>query len=184
MMTITHRNLSSIPAMLDLLAEHEVDTFATERFIPEGAGAELKDVALAPEEAREAFETVHALGIREKRLRVLMYRPLFALIDREDPSVGAMCSIGVNALTIMHDGTVYPCRRLPISLGNILEDGLFKIWYDSDLLWRIRTSSNIKQCAECDLVPVCRGCRAMAYFSSGDFCGPDPHCWKDQECTV
>ena len=48
-----------------------------------------------------------------------MYRPLFCLIAPDDVHVGAMCSVGINALTVLHDGTIYPCRRLPIPLGNI-----------------------------------------------------------------
>lgn len=184
MMTLSRRNMDTLPAMLDLLADHRVDAFSVERFIPEGTGIGLEDAPLTRADVRRAFETVHALGTQDKRLRVLMYRPLFAIIDRDDPHVGAMCSAGTNALTIMHDGTVYPCRRLPIPLGNILEDGLFKIWYDSEVLWRIRDPSSLEQCAACDLAPVCRGCRAMAYFSSSDYCGPDPHCWKDEQCIA
>jgi MoaA/NifB/PqqE/SkfB family radical SAM enzyme len=126
MMTVTRRNKGSIPQMINVLADHQVDTFAIERFIPEGSGAQLHDAMLTPEEAREVFETVHALGVSERRVRVLMYRPLFALVDSDDPTVGAMCSVGTNALTVMHDGTVYPCRRLPIPLGHVLRDGLFK----------------------------------------------------------
>jgi radical SAM protein with 4Fe4S-binding SPASM domain len=184
MMTITKRNKDSIPGTLDLLAEHKVDTFATERFIPEGSGSELHDAMLSQHEARETFELVHALGIAERRLRVLMYRPLFALVDSQDPTVGAMCSVGNNALTVMHDGTVYPCRRLPIPLGHVLRDGLFKIWYDSDFLWKVRDTVNLEGCAECDLVAVCRGCRAMAHFATGDCFGVDPHCWRQNACTA
>lgn len=184
MMTVTRQNKGSIAEMLDLLAAHKVSTFAIERFIPEGSGAELENAMLTPEEAREVFETVYALGQAERRVRVLMYRPLFALVDSDDPTVGAMCSVGTNALTIMHDGTVYPCRRLPVPLGHVLRDGLFKIWYDSDFLWKVRDPANLAECAECDLVTVCRGCRAMAHFASGDCFGPDPHCWRSVECTV
>lgn len=184
MMTITKANKDSIPAMIDFLAQHRVDTFAVERFIPEGSGAGIRELMLTRDEAHEVFKTVHAAGVAERRLRVLMYRPLFALVDSNDPTVGAMCSIGTNALTVMQDGTVYPCRRLPISLGNILTDGIFKIWYDSDLLWRVRDASKIEGCSDCDLVPVCRGCRAMAYHVGGDFMGADPHCWRGVACTV
>ncbi|MBU2601802.1 MAG: radical SAM protein [Actinobacteria bacterium] len=184
MMTIARHNKDSLSAMIDLLAEHGVDTFATERFIPEGAGAELGDAMLSSEEARETFELVHRLGVAERRLRVLMYRPLFALVDRDDPTVGAMCSVGTNALTVMHDGTVYPCRRLPIPLGNILEEGLFKIWYDSEFLWKVRDPGNIQGCRDCVLVPLCRGCRAMAHFASGDCFASDPHCWKAESCSA
>lgn len=184
MMTITRQNRESFPEMLELLAEHQVDAFAADRFIPEGTGAKLSDSALSLQEARETFELIHALGVAERRLRVLLYRPLFALVESDNPTVGAMCSVGSNALTVMHDGTVYPCRRLPIPLGHVLKDGLFKIWYDSDLLWQVRDSSNIQGCKDCDLVPACRGCRAMAYFTSGDYLGADPHCWREAPCTA
>lgn len=180
MMTVTQRTAESLAEMIDFLADHGVDTFAIERFIPEGSGAQMEDLMLDRRQARELYEQVHRLGMAEKRVRVLMYRPLFALVDEDDPTVGAMCSVGTNALTVMHDGTVYPCRRLPVSLGNILEDGLFKIWYDSDFLWRIRDASNIDGCRDCELVPVCRGCRAMAHFATGDHLGCDPHCWRDE----
>lgn len=184
MMTITKRNRHTLPEMLDLLAAHRVDTFATERFIPEGSGSALHDAMLSSQEAKETFELVHALGIAEHRLRVLMYRPLFALVDGEDATVGAMCSVGTNALTVMQDGTVYPCRRLPIPLGHVLEDGLFKIWYDSDFLWKVRDPASIAGCGDCELVPLCRGCRAMAHFATGDCFAKDPHCWRGAACTV
>lgn len=184
MCTITKRNMASIAAMIDLLAAHRVDAFAIERHIPEGAGRAMRESSLSPRETRQVFETVHSLGLAEARVRVLMYRPLFSLVDRDDPTVGAMCSVGVNALTVMHDGTVYPCRRLPISLGNILEDGLFKIWYDSPFLWSMRESARIDGCGACELVSLCRGCRAMAYHMTGDALARDPQCWKEQPCTA
>ena len=108
-----------------------------------------------------------------------MYRPLFTLVAPDDPDVGALCSVGNNALTIMPDGTVYPCRRLPISIGNIMKDGLFKIWYDSEFLWNIRNPKNIQgKCKTCDLLANCRGCRAVAYFCVGDYLAEDPQCWR------
>ncbi len=42
-----------------------------------------------------------------------------------------MCSAGGNALTILHDGTIYPCRRLPLPLGNVMNDNLFEVFYES-----------------------------------------------------
>jgi len=184
MTTITKRNMTSIAAMIDLLAAHRVDAFAVERHIPEGAGRAMRELSLSPGEARQVFELVHSLGLAEPRVRVLMHRPLFSLVDRDDPTVGAVCSVGVNALTVMHDGTVYPCRRLPVPLGNILDDGLFEIWYDSNFLWSVRESARIDGCGACELVSLCRGCRAMAYHVTGDVLARDPQCWKDQPCTA
>lgn len=182
MTTISRRNMNSINELINLLTELNVDTFAIERFIPEGQGDQMRDLMLSTNETKTLYKVIHGIGTKIKRPRVLMYRPLFALIDHKDPTVGAMCSVGNNALTIMHDGSVYPCRRLPISLGNIFNDGLYKIWYDSDLLWTMRNKDNIKGCGDCQMAPVCRGCRAMALFATGDYLAKDPQCWKDELC--
>lgn len=79
----------------------------------------------------------------------------------------------------MHDGTVYPCRRLPIPLGNVLSDGIFKIWYKSDILWNIRRKNRMtSSCGTCEDLGLCGGCRAAAYAESGDYLAEDPLCWK------
>lgn len=179
MMTVSRLNMNNIEDMVNLLVEEKVDTLSVERFIPEGAGSAMNESMLSQEEARRLFEKIYSLGINESRIRILMYRPLFAIIESNDPTVGAMCSVGMNALTIMHDGTIFPCRRLPLPIGHVLNGGIFKAWYDSDLLWEIRQSGNLKgKCGECELIPLCRGCRAMAYYVTGDYLEEDPHCWK------
>ena len=178
MTTISHVNYRDIPALIEVLNGEGVDTFAMERLIPEGRGELLRDQLLSPEELRELYESVYEIALQKRGTRILMYRPLFNLVAPNDSSVGALCSVGNNALTIMPDGTVYPCRRLPIPIGNILTDGLFAIWYDSELLWKIRNPENIRgKCHDCDSFANCRGCRAMAYFCSGDYMAEDPQCW-------
>ncbi len=178
MTTVFRSNMSKIVELINFLENEGVDTFALERFIPEGAGSALSSEVLESWEIRDVFKTVYEAGRTPRKIRVLMYRPLFAILDQNDPTVGAICSIGNNALTLMHDGTILPCRRLPIPLGNLKTDSLFKIWYDNSLLWEIRNPLNLKgKCGTCDLVPICRGCRAVAYARSGDYLGEDPQCW-------
>lgn len=179
MMTISNLNKNEVESLINLLEKEGVDTFSAERFIPEGMGANLKDEFLTSQELKNVFQRIYSLAMKKDKIRVLLYRPLFALLNGNDPTVGAMCSAGTNALTIMHDGTVYPCRRLPISIGNALKDSFYKIWYTSDVLWNIRNSKNIKgKCNGCDFIPVCRGCRALAYATTGDYLAGDPQCWK------
>ncbi|TSA55717.1 MAG: radical SAM protein [Dehalococcoidia bacterium] len=179
MATISHRNFQDIPALIEVLNDEGVDTFAMERLIPEGNGKSLSDQLLSPEELHRLYEQVYEIALQKKTPRILMYRPLFNLVAPDDESIGALCSIGNNALTIMPDGTVYPCRRLPIPIGNILTDGLFSIWYDSEVLWQIRNPDNIQgKCHDCDYLASCRGCRAMAYFCSGNYLAEDPQCWR------
>ena len=179
MTTVSRINFQDIPALIELLDNEGVDTFAMERLIPEGRGELLRGQLLSSEELRELYESVYAMSLQKKGIRILMYRPLFTLVAPNDSNVGALCSVGNNALTIMPDGTVYPCRRLPIPIGNVLIDGLFTIWYDSEVLWKIRNPKNIQgKCRGCELLANCRGCRAMAYFCSGDYMAEDPQCWR------
>ena len=125
MTTLSRFNQHDISRLIELLDNEGVDTFALERLIPEGNGKGLSDQLLSPQEIRDVYENIYNLKNRLNHTHILMYRPLFTLIAPDDPDVGALCSIGNNALTIMPDGTVYPCRRLPISIGNIMEDGWF-----------------------------------------------------------
>ena len=179
MMTISHMNKNEISLLIELLKKERVDTFSAERFIPEGTGADLKDELLTGDEVRKIFQRIYSMAMKEDKIRILLYRPLFALLDGNDPTVGALCSVGNNALTIMHDGTIYPCRRLPIPIGNALTDSFYKVWYTSEVLWNVRNHNNLKgKCADCELIPVCRGCRAMAYALTGDYLAEDPQCWK------
>jgi len=179
MTTISRLNKDEIPALVALVGKEGVATLALERLIPEGAGAGLSDQMLGPKELKTVYEGIYRIAMGGSPVRILLYRPLFALLAPEDPTVGALCSAGNNALTIMPDGTVYPCRRLPISIGNVINDGFFKIWYGSDVLWRLRNPANLGgKCQTCDLLTRCRGCRAMAYFTTGDFMAEDPQCWR------
>ncbi len=185
MMTLSRVNQGEIIELLELLRERDVDVFTIDRFIPEGQGEEHQGWLLSRDELKSAFEAVHRWGITHDRPRVLMYRPLFCLIDDTSPYVGAMCSVGANALCFLHDGTIYPCRRLPIALGNVLTDSLHDIWYASPELWKVRVPSNMSgRCSTCKYVPACRGCRAMALATHGDWLGEDPQCWLKTEDTL
>ena len=179
MTTISRFNYQDIPTLIEVLNNEGVDTFAMERLIPEGRGKSFRDQLLSPEELKKLYESIYEIALQKKSTRVLLYRPLFTLVAPHGSSVGALCSVGNNALTVMPDGTVYPCRRLPIPIGNILTDGLFFIWYDSEVLWKIRNPENLKgKCYGCEYLANCRGCRAMAYFCSGDYMAEDPQCWR------
>ncbi len=192
MFTVHKRNLQDVPSLIDLAIKEKIDTLTIERFVPEGRGAEIKDWFLTNEETHKLFRYVSRRSDIEYKkgtpLKILKYRTLWANIDPEraktadtppEIDLGGMCSVGIESLTILSDGTVLPCRRLPIPIGNLRNDSIFKIWYTSELLWRIRNKNNLKgKCNGCDLIPRCSGCRAIAYAVTGDYLAEDPQCWK------
>jgi radical SAM protein with 4Fe4S-binding SPASM domain len=87
------------------------------------------------------------------------------------------------AVTITSDGSVMPCRRIGLKIGNLRKTSLRQIWSTSKVLWRLRQRESYKgECGKCSLWPSCRGCRAVAYAYSKsrgapDLFADDPQCW-------
>jgi radical SAM protein with 4Fe4S-binding SPASM domain len=79
----------------------------------------------------------------------------------------------------MPEGNVLPCRRFPISIGNLLATPFKQIWEESELLEELRRKENLKgKCGRCK-IKDCRGCRSLALALTGDYLGEDPHCWYE-----
>lgn len=178
MTTLTRNNKILLPKIIEFLGKLKVDYFALERFMPEGQGGKNEEWVLSKEEIKQVFSYMTDVALKKGLPHILLYRTLYCLCSN-DETIGAMCSAGVNALTIMPDATLFPCRRLPIPIGNVLKEGIIKTWYNSEILWNLRDPAKYKgKCAKCDHFLECRGCRSMAYLHTGDYLQEDPQCWK------
>lgn len=87
---------------------------------------------------------------------------------------------GIICVTV--DGDVTPCSVIRESVGNIHEEALQDIvdrHRDTLLFAELRSSDGLPEdCQECWHSAVCWGCRAAAYYATGDVCGPDPNCYR------
>lgn len=178
MFTATKINSFDAVPVIKLAEKLGVDAISIERYTP---FHEKNDpLALTAMETKQIFESVieekSAIASRNGAIKVRTSRPLWNLLSC---SCGGVCPVGYSCLTIMHDGSVYPCRRLPILLGTIQNDGIFKIWYTSPILRRLRQRDEIDKCSSCEKNSVCGGCRAASFADSGNFMGRDPLCWKE-----
>ena len=179
MMTIGNHNKNEVISLAKMMGKLGVEAFVLDRFIPEGQSSDLKKWVLAADEIKDIYEKCYVFFQKTLKPRMLLYRTLFCLLNPNDKHIGAMCSIGNNAVTIMPNGDVLPCRRLPLKLGNLLKTTLYDIWYTNPTLWEFRSPDNLKgKCNGCEYIPVCRGCRAIAYAMTGDYFESDPQCWK------
>jgi hypothetical protein len=52
---------------------------------------------------------------------------------------GAFCDLGPSSMALMPDGTVYPCRRVPIAVGKLPDDGM------GGILGRLGEYSSVRQ---------------------------------------
>ena len=103
-------------------------------------------------------------------------RDIAALHERRD---ALPCGMGEAHLTILADGTVLPCRRLPLPIGRMPQQSLRDIWLNSKQLNQLRHLKRYRKCAACAYAPHCMGCPAVAFGQTGDPFAPDPQCWVE-----
>lgn len=193
MFTLHKENASEVDQFIDLSISEGIDGVTFERLVPCGQGKNMEHLILTPEELKASYQGISDRADLEfergSKLTILKLRTLFACLDKDGTrdgadipfkkQLGAMCSVGSDSLCFLPDGTVLPCRRLNIPIGNLRTDSIFKIWYTSDLLWKLRDKRNLQgKCKNCDLIPRCSGCRAMAYAVTGNYLAEDPQCWN------
>lgn len=174
MMTLSQRNVHQVAGLHDLAHGWGVTRIGLDRYAPQGQSAADADQALGREEVRQAY----MVAAEWRKSRDLppwgLYRPLFCLTGED---AGGLCSAGLTGLTIMHDGIVYPCRRLPIEIGCLPDDTLAEIWKRPGLMDQLRDPEAVDGCRDCKHLARCRGCRGVAYATTGDPLARDPHCW-------
>ncbi len=209
-----HRgNADDIPRLLDWGQDFGVSCLYLTRLVPIGRGADMADLVMTPQQVRQVLTLLHEANKRwtveraqgRSRPMIAEDRTLFHLTDPQEAiaryqdgkaRLGNACAIGVATLTILADGTVLPCRRLPVPIGNLCQQSLLEIWYGSDLLWQFRRRARYIQgkCRECEFLHdypgLCSGGSAcIAYGSCADYHQPDPHCWYvpnsgSEHCTM
>jgi radical SAM protein with 4Fe4S-binding SPASM domain len=179
MFTAMKKNLRSLPSLFELCQDLGVHGLIIERFIPLGRGKEVMGEVLSKEEWKEMIGMLLDFFSTEGEEHSFSpYQAFQISFSGEEPELlGAPCVIGVDGLCIMPEGSVFPCRRFPISIGNLLDTPLKKIWEASDLLEKLGRKENLKgKCGNCEM-KHCRGCRSLALALTGDYLAEDPHCW-------
>jgi radical SAM protein with 4Fe4S-binding SPASM domain len=86
------------------------------------------------------------------------------------------CLAGTGYCCILPNGEVHPCPYLPIKVGNVRDEKFSSIWDNSDVFLKLRSLKYSGSCATCANNSSCGGCRARAFYYSGDYMGEDPDC--------
>jgi AdoMet-dependent heme synthase len=186
--TLSAINASTVKSIIAFCSHVGAQRVGFSRLVPAGKGRSLLSQMLTREQVRNLYETV--LSLEYGDIEIVTGDPVASQLGEKtigDTGTVASsgCSAGVSGLTILPNGNVTPCRRLPISLGNVMKDSLREIWSTSPILDALRDRSKYTgKCRDCNRWAQCRGCRAIAYAyacSQGieDFLAEDPQCFID-----
>jgi len=193
MFTLFPTNADELIPLLRFVAEHtsaasfsfDVGVYvgnatALERnFTPQELKSILAGYNAEKQRLKEAGST---LGVAEKcsfhQLNRFEAAEFYPYCAAELSNIGG-CLIGWNGVSILSDGTVLGCRRLPaVQLGKLPEQSFEDIFLGSPVLRQYRRREFFEGCGECDFYMVCRGCPANVYSLTGSPLAKNPLCYR------
>lgn len=156
-----------------------------DRLIPCRATS-LEEQGLTPEETREFFEIMNA-AYRESqerfcRTEVFMGRALQFLTGGGEPY---RCMAGDRLVALQANGDIYPCRRMPIRIGNLLETPLIDLYEKNALFQKLRNHEISGGCEACTFKRKCQGgLKCLSHAIYGNPFLADPGCWRASDREI
>lgn len=184
-----HRdNYREFPEVADMARRLKVARVWADRFIPPAAGSSRapgppSPASLTPTETLHFFRLMHQARadvarrcrFALKRTEVAMRRGLQFLVGGGAPY---RCAAGDSLIAVLPDGDLYPCRRMPVKAGNVLQTPLAEIYHTTEILRALRDENRIADgCRKCFFTKSCRGgLRCLSYALTGSPFETDPGC--------
>jgi len=185
LVTITKHNLATLPKTMEFLREHNIPTLRSP-FVPRGAGrAVAQEMAFTRDDMREVIHP----ALRGNPLSYISYCPFFASPEYMEklwrelriPIATLGCQAARGFVGISAEGELAPCVHLldsSVTCGNVRQTPLSVLLETDPTMVALRDGSRVKgKCGRCRYKHSCRGCRALAYYATGDCLEADPACF-------
>jgi radical SAM protein with 4Fe4S-binding SPASM domain len=180
--TVSRLNKDSLPAIREAAIARGARTLDLFFLVPVGRGADLRDLALSPEDTesvlRWAFEMdrLGPIHVRETCAPQAV-RIWNSLGKPGQPPAG--CMGGRGFVFISHTGMLQPCGFLDVPSGDLKAYGFdFKMAYEASPVFRDLSHPDGYHgaCGACSFRHGCGGCRARAYSATGDYLAAETCC--------
>lgn len=193
LITITKRNLSTLAETVAFLKSRKIPMIRSP-FVPRGAGKDMKELTFDRKDVQEIIYPI----LRDNHLSYMSYVPFFASPDfmkktwnnLDVPFANLGCQAARGFIGISAEGNVAPCVHLldtELDCGNVRESRLSELLKTNPILKSVHGHKQLKgKCGRCRYKHTCGGCRAMAYYATGDYLAEDPACFFEpvDEYTV
>lgn len=185
--TLGKYNVDSFERTVEFLEKRRI-SYNRSPLAARGSGAsQFAEQAFDRDDLRDAFHPV----LRGSVNGYVSYTPFFLAPELheevsggqrngtvpQNPPIG--CWVG-NWLTLNAEGDVSVCPVLldEISAGNVRDKPLDRLVEESKVFAELTDRSLLKgRCGRCRYQYTCGGCRAMAYYHTGDYLEEDPTCF-------
>ena len=180
--TAHRQNYKDFPKVVKIANSAGVDSVWSDRMIPEGVGVGMQDELLSP---KETFEYVRLMKFEQIKNRLNPFTKTVVATGRSLQFVpyidnAHQCVAGKAIFTLLPNGVVLPCRRLPVDIGNIKDKTFEEIYYENEFVQKLRVPNpKIEGCEGCSFEKSCKGgLRCLSYSITGDPFKKDPGCWR------
>jgi len=191
--TISKRNVDEIEDILVLSEKLGAAALHIFMLVPVGCGVEIAETEMI---SKEKYEEVLNWFYHRTKETTMEFKatcaPHYYRIIRqrakeegrtlsfENDGMAAMtrgCLAGTGVCFISNQGDVQPCGYLPLKAGNVREQSFKDIWDSSELFLSLRDFNALKgKCGDCEYRVFCGGCRARAFYETGDYLDEEPFC--------
>lgn len=156
--TATTLNYKEFPKVVSYAKKYKVDNVWSDRYIPLG-DSEDKNLTLNVSQTQEYLSIMAKERLKLKRKQynkttISMYR---ALQFQKTNDFAYGCTAGDTLLTVMENGDLVPCRRMPIVVGNLLKDDMYKLYKTNSILKELRKNTIPDDCNDCEHAQMCHG---------------------------
>ena len=175
--TATKINYKEFPLVVKYAEKLGVDNVWSDRFIPLGTDYD-KEFIMNVEETQEYLDIMAKERVRlikkHSNTHVSMNR---ALQFTRTQNYAYHCNAGRELLTIMENGDLVPCRRMPIVVGNLIKDNMLKLYKTNKILKDLQKEVITEDCLTCEDAKQCQGgLRCLTYALTGNYKLKDPGC--------
>jgi putative heme d1 biosynthesis radical SAM protein NirJ2 len=177
--TVTKRNYKEIIEITDFVTDLGAKAHHIFFLIPTGRGKDISDVFITGREIEEVLEKVLNKQKETKIELKPVCAPQFIPMAKKmglDLRFQRGCLAGTGYCCVLPNGDVHPCPYLPVKVGNVRKEKFSHLWKNSDVFVRLRSLEYSGSCGPCANKSSCGGCRARAFYYSGDYMGEDPDC--------
>lgn len=177
--TATKINYKEFPQVVKFAEKYNVDNVWSDRFIPLNDNNDV-DLQMTKEETTEYLRTMEneriRLKLKKSKTNIAMYRALQFQMTNDYPYT---CTAGKSLLTVMENGDLVPCRRMPIVIGNLLKDNMYELYKSSKILKELQKDTTPDDCKKCEHSKKCSGgLKCLTYAIYKDLNHKDVGCSK------
>lgn len=185
--TFNKENIVDTLPLIDLCCNLGVRSLGIKRLLPMGNGKAMERLMLQPKELKNYY-----LEIKKYKQNLLDNPGSLKNIDTSCESgvfSKELFSAGLGhnncgllfgrGLTIMANGDVLPCRRLPIVINSALKESLYNIYYSKQVRDLMDVDSLHPFCRRCSNFYYCLGgAKCVNYAYNSNYNIPDIQCWN------